>query len=68
MLNVRLSLTKFGEIEQGAERNCLLIADTILVEKDGCQVLTRNVKKALDDISYKLEDEMEVDENEAAVV
>lgn len=56
VFNVRLSLANFS-VKKIAERNCLQIADTILIVSDGpAEVLTRSISKAYNDISYTLND------------
>ena len=64
VLNVRLSLTNFAKDKDATtQRNCLLLADTLIVLKEGAEVLTRSVTRAYGEISYFLDDE--VDESNA---
>lgn len=56
IFNVRLSLANFSA-KKIPERNCLQIADTILIVSEGpAEVLTRAISKAFNDISYTLND------------
>lgn len=66
VFNVRLSLTNFAKQNDApTQRNCLLLADTLIVLKDGAEVLTRSVTRSYGEISYFLDDEVE--ENKATV-
>ena len=68
--NVRITLTNFAAVkkEGGKEsntRNCLMIADTIFVTPNGCEVLTQGISRNFNDISYNLEDEENVAEEQS---
>jgi nucleosome binding factor SPN SPT16 subunit len=68
MFTVRLSLANFDR-ENRPTRNCLQIADTILVTKDGAEVLTKGNSKEFNDISYTIDEDEEVEERgESAAV
>ena len=65
VFNVRLSLTNFAKNSEAPTiRNCLILADTLIVLKEGAEVLTRSVTRSYGEISYFLDDE--VDEHAAA--
>lgn len=60
VFNVRLSLTNFSKnAETSTARNCLVLADTLIVLKEGAEVLTRAVTRTYGEISYFLDDEPE---------
>lgn len=60
VLNVRLSLTNFAKLNDApTQRNCLLLADTLIVLKEGAEVLTRSVTRSYGEISYFLDDELD---------
>jgi nucleosome binding factor SPN SPT16 subunit len=68
--NVRLTLTGFASAKKdgGKEsntKNCLMIADTIYVTSEGCEVLTSGISRNFSDISYNLEDEDNVAEEQS---
>lgn len=71
LFNVRLTLTNFSLQKKEAKnretnaKNCLMIADTILVTDSGCEVLTQGVSRQFNDISYNLDDPDQVDESTA---
>jgi nucleosome binding factor SPN SPT16 subunit len=53
---LRVIVTDF-QPDKEKHRNCVCIGDTVLVLKDSTEVLTRNVSKMYQDISYFLDDE-----------
>ena len=53
VFNIRLSMANFST---KPERNCLLIADTILISKDKIEVMTKENLKTYAEISYQIED------------
>ena len=60
VFNIRLSLTNFAkQPDTPTQRNCLLLADTLIVLKEGAEVLTRSVTRSYGEISYFLDDEVE---------
>ena len=60
VFNVRLSLTNFAKATDApTTRNCLLLADTLVVLKEGAEVLTRSVTRSYGEISYFLDDEVD---------
>lgn len=65
VFNVRLSLTNFAKSPDTiTQKNCLVLADTLIVLKHGAEVLTRSVTRSYGEISYFLDDD--VDENPKA--
>lgn len=60
IINLRMYMANFSSIPT---RNCLLIADTILIKGQTPEVLNRLEKKYAD-ISYTIEENEDVDENE----
>lgn len=67
VFNIRVSLANFDS-KKRPNRNCLQVADTVLVVSDGPpEVLTRSTSKAYNDISYTLnDDEEDLDEGAEA--
>jgi len=67
--NVRITLTNFAVKKDGAKesntRNCLMIADTLFVTAEGCDVLTQGISRNFNDISYNLDDEENVAEEQS---
>ena len=68
--NIRLTLTNFVTDKKDAGkdtniRNCLLIADTILVTATGAETLTQGVSRSFNDVSYNLEDDENVAEEQS---
>lgn len=68
--NVRITLTNFSAAKkdggkQSNARNCLMIADTIFVTADGCEVMTQGINRNFNDISYNLDDEENVAEEQS---
>ena len=61
MFTVRLSLANFDR-ENRPTRNCLQIADTVLVTADGCEVMTKGNSRDFNDISYTIDEDEEVEE------
>ena len=60
VLNIRLSLTNFAtDKDAPTHKNCLLLADTLIVLKEGAEVLTRSVTRSYGEISYFLDDDVE---------
>lgn len=55
VFNIRVSMANF---DSRANRNCLLVADTVFVGKDQTEILTNEKKKDFSEISYQ------IDENE----
>lgn len=66
IFNIRLSLAEFDKLKR-PERNCILISDTILVLESGPEVITKGISKLYGDISYFLEDEDEIPEDNGPV-
>lgn len=62
VFNIRLSLANFDQARPN--RNCLLIADTVLINSDNIEVLTKGIPKAYADISYSIDENDEVNETE----
>jgi len=60
IFNVRLDLK--GMDNENEKRNYLLISDTVLVEKEGVQVLTREISRKTDNWSFILDDEVDEEE------
>jgi len=64
VFNIRLSLANF---DNRPNRNCLLIADTVVIENGAPDVLTKDNPKAYADISYQIEEnDEEVNEESKA--
>lgn len=65
IFNIRLSLANFDS-QKRPTKNCLQIADSVIIVADGPpEVLTKNISKLYNDISYTLDDDDdEIAENE----
>ena len=59
VFNLRISLANHDTRQN---RNCLLIADTIQVNSQNIEVLTKGIPKAYADISYSIDDNDENNE------
>jgi hypothetical protein len=70
VFNIRLTLTQFAASKKEGQkesntRNCLLIADTVIVTSQGSEILTQGVSRAFNDISYNLDDNDNVEEQQS---
>ena len=62
VFNVRLSLANF---DNRPKRNCLLIADTVLLNGENVEILSKSIPKDYADISYSIdENDDEIPEDE----
>eukprot|EP00347_Sterkiella_histriomuscorum_P012768 403367296 len=61
VINLKFTIANFST---QPTRNCLILADTILIKGQTPQVLTNKVKKDYPDISYTIDEFDDVDENE----
>lgn len=62
VFNIRLTLTNFASLNQEgkiplAQENCILLADSLLVLKEGVEILTRSVPRGYSEVSYFLDEE-----------
>ncbi|KAK1442684.1 fact complex subunit spt16 [Babesia gibsoni] len=53
----------FSQLEEDGKEYAIWIGDTVEVTDEGARVLTTNVSKSLDNVSYELEDDEEVEES-----